>query len=302
MANISNKNIDEIPFEKVSSGRLVPWIVASMVYLIILALGTSAYIGAFITKFQEGLTRGFTVELMNPQQGLGQQRTPKSVTLERQRHALEVLSQYPGIKVAEPVGASYLEGLVPPWEIASKDPLFSKPTMINVEPHAGAHVDLKALQKYLHTHLPGAVVFESHPWREQLMKMAWTTLTITLSFAGLICIVAMATLAFVTHSGLLIHERIIHILRLIGATNRYISKRFEAYALSVAMRGSLWGSFFAAITFWLVLGPPHLTHLDNTIGAWGVLLLSPILMGLLTLVCARASVSWALAKEPTRCL
>lgn len=302
MASFSNKNVDEIPFEKVGSGRIVPWIVAAMVYLIILALGASAYIGAFITRFQEGLTRGFTVELMTPQQGLGQQHTSKAVVLERQRHALEVLSQYPGIKSVEPVGASYLEGLASPWAMSKKDPLFAKPTMINVEPKLGAHVDLKALQKYLHANLPGAVVYAAHPWREQLMNMAWTALFITLSFAGLICIVAMGTLAFVTHSGLLIHERIIHILRLIGATNRYISKRFESYALSVAMRGSFWGGLFAALTFWVILGPPQLNQSDNSIGAWGVLLLSPVLMGLMTYICARASVSLALSKEPARCL
>ena len=290
------KTVQEIPFEQVSSSKVVPWIVGAMVYLIILTLGACAYIGSFITHFQKGLSSGFTVELTSLGQGFDQLKAGHAPMLERQRKALEVLNHYPGVKSAEPVGATYLEGLLSGWDERVKDPLFVKPTMINVEPMMGKKIDLKILQKYLHQSAPGSVVYASHPWKEHLMRTAWIALFMSAAFAGLICIIAMATIAFVTHSGLLIHERIIHILRLIGATNRYISKRFETYALSLAFRGSLWGGLLAGTTFWFVFGSPLHQPLSQTIGVWGVLIASPFLMALLTVGCARLSVSWALAK------
>lgn len=288
--------MDEIPFEHVSSSKVVPWIVAAMIYLIILTLGSCAYIASFIAHFQKGLSSGFTVELSSLGQGFDHLRSGHAPMLERQRKALEVLNQYPNVKSAEPVGATYLEGLLSGWDARVKDPLFVKPSLINVEPILDKQIDLKILQKYLHKNAPGAVVYASHPWKEHLMRTAWMALYISAAFASLICLVAMATIAFVTHSGLLIHERIIHILRLIGATNRYISKRFEIYALSLAFRGSLWGGLLAGTTFWFVLGFPVGQPLSQTMGLWGVLIASPFLMALLTLGCARLCVSWALAK------
>lgn len=290
------KHIEEVPFGKVSSTKIVPWIVAAMVYLIILALGASAYLGVFIDRFQKGLDQGLTVEILAGDPGLGQRDAAQKTMTERQKKVLEALPRFPGVKAAEPLGATYLESLVSPWAERMRDPLFVKPQMIHVAAVPGKKIDTKALQKYLHQAASGVVVYETHPWKEKLLQMAWSLFFMTMAFGGLICVAAMGTIAFVTHSGLVIHERIIHILRLIGATNRYISKRFEVYALSLSLWGSLWGTLLAALTFWAVLGPPTGAHLGDTLNVWGVLLLSPLVMSLLTLACARVSVSWTLSK------
>ncbi|MCE2951713.1 MAG: cell division protein FtsX [Alphaproteobacteria bacterium] len=290
------KRIEEVPFGQVSSTKIVPWIVAAMVYLIILALGASAYLGVFIDRFQKGLDGGLTVEVLAGDPGLGQREIAQKTIMDRHKKILEALPRFPGVMSAQMLGTTYLESLVSPWTERMRDPLFVKPQMIHVTVTPGKKIDTKALQKYLHQVASGVVVYEVHPWKEKLLTMAWNLFFMTMAFGGLICVAAMGTIAFVTHSGLVIHERIIHILRLIGATNRYISKHFEVYALSLSLRGSLWGTLPAALTFWAVLGPPTDAHLGDTLNVWGVLLLSPLVMSMLTLVCARVSVTWTLSK------
>jgi cell division transport system permease protein len=63
---------------------------------------------------------------------------------------------------------------------------------------------------------------------------------------------AVGTVVFATRTGLMVHLRIIEVLHLMGATDRYIARQFAIQALRLGLRGGLIGIVPALIALLLV--------------------------------------------------
>ena len=126
---------------------------------------------------------------------------------------------------------------------------------------------------------------------------------ISLIIAGSIGFVSVITIAFITHSGLIIHEKVIEILRLIGAEDRFIAKQFQTYSLKMAMKGGIIGAFLSIITYLtmkyklqtLILDFFHPHQYETEL--WFVILFTPLFMMAIVMLSARMTVIFSMREE-----
>lgn len=285
--------VQEIPFKSLVQNRLVPWIVALMCYLAVLALGLSTYLNDAINRFHHTLEKATTVELSLKHQGFKTLRAQQN-RRERQEKLLHVLEQYSRTGRVELLGTSPLEAFAMPWKAERRDPLFEPPLLVDVFPKPGQHIDPKALTSYVSHFFPGAQVYKLHPWKQHLKDLAWRLLLTALATAGLVSFVALSIIFFTTYTSLHLHQRTIGILRLIGASNRFIVKRFQTYATFLAFKGGFLGAILAFLTFVLLLG---WGFMQENLALVVTLFAAPCVLTLLTLMIIKASFALILVNE-----
>jgi cell division transport system permease protein len=115
---------------------------------------------------------------------------------------------------------------------------------------------------------------------------------------------AIATVIFITRTGLSLHQEVISLLHVIGAQDSYIAKQFQEQALGLGLKGGIIGFVLAALTIgaltWLGgrLGSQLLPPLTLGLAQWAVLAVLPLAVALVGMATARVTVMRTLARLP----
>ena len=149
---------------------------------------------------------------------------------------------------------------------------------------------------------PGAVTENHARWGGRLIGLARSIWLVALLVVALIGLATVITVIFATRTGLRIHRRVIALLHLIGAHDRYIARQFERQALWLSLQGAIVGIAFAIGT---VFGVAHLAgrvELEPATGAiftpvqWGIFACVPVVAAAVALFTARITVLRALRR------
>ena len=284
----------DIPFEQDPAGRLLPWIVAIMIYLSGVAIAGAIALNGAVSTWSSGPSGTLTIQI-----------PAGSAFPKAQQHAdavLALLRQTPGVGQARRLPRAEVLRLVRPWlgdEGKSDDadtgglPL---PILIDVRAAAGADIDSAALAARVAKAAPGAVT-ESHArWAGQLIGLARSIWLVALIVVALIGLATVITVVFATRTGLRIHRRVIGLLHLIGAHDRYIARQFERQALWLSLQGAVVGIALAVGT---VFGVAHLAGEAElqpanpaifTLAQWAIFACVPLVAALVALLTARITV------------
>lgn len=237
----------DLPFNQDDSPKLIPWIIGLMIYLAVLSLVGSMTLSRMIEKWDQGFRHGFSVEL-SPPEGI----SPEAMNfeLQRQKKVLNILSSLPGIRRTQVIAKTSLGSTVDSWLGSEEENIgLPLPTIIDVEVAPGVTFDTANLQDALEKAVPGTTVINDREWRAGLKKIASIFLTISIIVASLIGCATVAISCFTTHTGLIIYQRIIEILHLVGARNAYIAKQFQSHTLRLGLKAGGIGFAFSVITF-----------------------------------------------------
>ena len=279
----------DIPFEQDPAGRLLPWIVAIMIYLSGVAIAGAIALNGLVSTWSSGLSGALTIQIPA---GAGspraQQQADAVLTLVRKTRGVERARRLPRQEVLR---------LVRPWlgdDVGAGDlPL---PILIDVRAAAGAAIDTAALAAKVAAAAPGAVTENHARWAGRLIGLARSIWLVALLVVALIGLATVITVVFATRTGLRIHRRVIGLLHLIGAHDRYIARQFERQALWLSLQGAIVGIAFAIGT---VFGVAHLAgkvELEPAAGAvftpvqWSIFACVPVVAALVALVTARITV------------
>ena len=304
----------DIAFDQDGSGRLLPAIIALMVYLATLALAGSLALNSAVLRWTEGLSDSLTVQIAEPLSEptpgaaatpgfeAAQQRVSMDQAVER---ALEILRRTPGIASAEAIGDDQIATLLEPWlgrSVIGAD--LPMPRLIEAMVGDKSALDLAALRTNLADEVPGAVVDDHSLWRQQLVDFARAVEGVSFFIVLLIGGAASAVVVYATRSGLLVHQETIEVLHLIGAQDSYVAGQFQSRAVGIALKGGLIGLALALVTLmglsWMVrdMDQSLLPHLSLTLPDWLVIAALPLLACLISLLTARMTVLSVLARYP----
>ena len=285
----------DIPFEQDPAGRLLPWIVAIMIYLSGVAIAGAIALNGLISTWSSGLSGVLTIQIPAGADAAKARQQADAV--------LALVRKMPGVQQARRLPQQEVLRLVRPWlgddTEAADLPL---PILIDVRAAPGAVVDTAALSAKVTAAAPGAVT-ESHAhWAGRLIGLARSIWLVALLVVALIGLTTALTVVFATRTGLRIHRRVIGLLHLIGAHDRYIARQFERQALWLSLQGAIVGIVFAIGT---VFGIAHLAgkiELQPATGAiftplqWGIFACVPVAAALVALLTARITVLRALRR------
>lgn len=240
----------DLPLERDSVGRFLPWLIAFMVYLAVLALAGVMVLNATASRWNTGISGTLTIQIA-PLETRGQDQ---SQILEKEdlriQDTLRVLRSTPGISRADIIAGSEIMALLEPWlGSLGKAEELPLPHLIDVELGDSANLDVAALSKRLEEVVSGISIDDHRIWLDRLIRLIQTVEVLAIGVLVLIGLATIGTVIFTTRTGLAIHQEAIEVLHHIGARDSYIAGQFANRALVLGLRGGCIG---------LLLGIPSL--------------------------------------------
>lgn len=285
-----------LPLQKDPANRFLPWIVALMVYLAVLALAGVLVLDTAVQRWRSGRSDTLTVQVPPGDE---------SVTDARVAASLMVLRDTPGIATARALDRDEIAALLEPWlgkgNVLADLPL---PRLIDVAIAPGAEIDLGALEARVQAVAPGAELDDHKLWLDRLAATARSlqvaALAVVLSIIAAACIIVV----FTTRTSLTVHNDTIEVLHLIGARDAFVARVFASQALLLGLRGGLLGFVPAVITLTLIrhfageIDAPLLPRFALSALEVGALAALPLITALIAMLTARITVLRTLARMP----
>ena len=194
--------------------------------------------------------------------------------------------------------------LLEPWlGEAAAAPELPVPDLVAVTLRSAA-ATLDDLPERLAAVVPGAAIDDHQRWLARLFALAGSIEALALLVVALVGIAAVATVIFVTRTGLAIHRQVIELLHVMGARDLYVAEQFQAHALRLGLAGGIGGAVAAALTVlgigWLLRGEQSVVLPGIAFGwaQWSMLAILPLVTGLVAMLTARWTVLRTLAKLP----
>lgn len=297
----------DLPLEQDAAKRFLPWLIVLIVYLAALALAGLMVLSTAASGWGRGLTDTLTVQIppaasMASKDGVSDANSAPEARVDR---ALEVLRATPGVAQAKALSREELLALLEPWLGSGQfTEELSLPALIDVKLKAHSGVSLEGLAATLDAAVPGATIDDHKRWFGRLILLVRSVELIAGGIVLLVSLAAIATVIFVTRTGLAIHHDVIELLHVMGAHDAYIARQFQFQALDMGVRGGAIGFALAASTL-LALGylsarieAMLLPSLELNASQWLALSALPVVVALISMITARVTVLRALAKLP----
>ncbi len=232
----------DLPLDKDAHSRFLPWLIAFMVFLAVLAIGGILVLNATAARWDQGIGGTLTVQVAATEDPARDQNNLQEV--------LNVIAATSGIERYLVIEEDRMLSLLEPWlgPDAKADDL-PLPKLIDVGLADEATFDLKAFTRQLQLRVPEATVDDHRIWLQRLVNLIRTVELIAISVLVFIALATMGTVIFTTRTGLAVHREAIEVLHLIGAQDSYIAGQFAGRAMILGLKGGVIG---------LILGIPAL--------------------------------------------
>ncbi len=299
----------DLPLEQDAAKRFLPWLIALIVYLAALALAGLMVLSTAASGWDRGLTGTLTVQIppaATKDDDADSNSGPKApVDKARVDKALEVLRATPGVAQAKALSREEMVALLEPWlgsgQFAEE---LSLPALIDVKLKAQSGINLEGLAATLDAAVPGASIDDHKRWFDRLILLVRSIELVAGGIVLLVSLAAIATVIFVTRTGLAIHHDVIELLHVMGAHDAYVARQFQFQALDMGARGGAIG-FALAVSTLLALGylsarieAMLLPSLELSASQWLALAALPFVVALISMITARVTVLRTIAKLP----
>ncbi len=283
----------ELPLGRDTTSRVLPWIIALMVYLAAIALIGTIVLHGLAGRWQAGLSGSLTVQIPPPEDPAGGAGSGNDVLA----RALEVLRATAGVQAASALDSAAINDLLAPWLGAESRAIeLPLPDLIDVTVAPGSPPDLADLRRRLQAVAPGAIVEDHAHWRRQVVALARSIEIAAVVVVGLIGLAAVLVVIFATQAGLAAHREIIEVMHLVGARDDFIARQFQAHMVERGLVGGVGGVALAVITIvvlgWAAQGVDAalLPNFSVDFGTLAVFILLPIAAALIAMLTARQTV------------
>ncbi|MEO1491699.1 MAG: FtsX-like permease family protein [Pseudomonadota bacterium] len=275
------------------SAPLTAMIAAAMGFLAVLTLVAAMAADRLATEWRADLAGVATVRVSAPPDEMD----------DKVRTVLEVLRTTPGIAEIRVLSQGDQAELLAPWlgTDAGIDDL-PLPQLIDVSLD-GAGPDAKSLRDRLALTLEGVTYDDHAAWRAPLAATANALERLAIGATVLVLFAAGAMVVLASRATLAANRRVIEVVRLIGAEDRYIASAFVRRLTLRAFIGATLGTLAACLALWLLpvieadaafgvaLSPDQTGWLRVIIGV-------PIASGLVAWISARVATRSVLARLP----
>jgi cell division transport system permease protein len=280
-----------------SEGRMVgpmPWVIAIMMFLTILAAAAGLAIGTASRTLSKDLDSRVTIQLVQPNSAL---RDMQAVQI------LAALRRLSLVKSAQLVSQEELTELLTPW--LGKDGLEADlplPMLIDVELKRTSDADISALREIVAGIATTARIDRQAQWLEPIARLLSSLIWLSVTLVLLMAVATSAAVVLAARGALNTHRATIDVLHLLGATDSQIAGLFQRRIALDALFGGFVGFLLALIILLLVgqrlrdIGSELLGSAGIGWGSWMILFMLPLAGAALSTLSARITVLRALRK------
>lgn len=270
----------------------MPWVIAIMMFLTILAAAAGMALAGSARSIGEGLDARLTVQLPEPNLGLRDAQVSQ-ILIGLRRLAV--------VKTAEAVPQAQLASLLEPWlgreGIDGDLPL---PALIDVELKRTASADIAVVRELVAMIAPAARVDQQAQWLQPLANLLKSLMWLAAALVALMTAATSAAVVLAARAALNTHRATIDVLHLLGSTDNQIASIFQRRIALDALFGGFVGLLLALIVIVLIgdrmraLGSELLGSAGLGWGSWLLLITLPLIGAGLSTLSARITVLRAL--------
>ncbi len=232
----------DIPLDVDGSTKILPWIIAFMVYIASLAMSGAMILSDVAQVWSQGLTGNLTIQLP-----VTEKQTEISIN-NRVNKVIKAVENMQGIKTIKLISQDEVKKLLEPWLGQNIDPSnLPIPRLVTIAMEDNI-VDLNELRRRLIAVIPDIVIDDHQLWREHMVSLMQALQLVAMAIVFIVAMAAVIIVIFATKGGLATHRGVIELLHLIGAQDDYIANQFQRHSSYNAFRGAIFGIFFAMIT------------------------------------------------------
>jgi cell division transport system permease protein len=285
----------DLPLDKDALSRFLPWLIAFMVFLAVLAMAGMLALNTVSQRWDRGISGTLTVQIAPVDD--------PAKDAERLQTVLAILASTPEIARYESLGDDRLMQLLEPWlgaAAGARDlPL---PRLVDVELKPKASLDVQALSRRLAGRVPGASIDDHRVWLERLVRLIQTVQGLATLVLMFIALATVGTVIFTTRTGLAVHREAIEVLHLIGAQDSYVARQFAGRALALGLKGGVIGLALAIPTLMAIgyfaqqLDSSLIPNVRLGTVHWAIVGSLPLVVALIAMVTARLTVLKALSR------
>lgn len=270
----------------------MPWVIAIMMFLTILAAAAGLSLGAAARGISDDLSGRLTIQILEPNTDRRAAQI-KSVNDE--------LGRLSAVQSRRLVPAKEVADLLDPWLGAEGlDPDLPVPALIDVTLKRGDASDVASVRKSVQAVAPSARVDEHAQWLAPLARLLNALKWLSAALVILMALATTAAVVLAARAALNTHQATIEVMHLLGASDTQIATLFQRRIALDALFGGLIGLGAALLTMALVgnrlsaIGSDLLGSVDLGWASWLLILLLPLLGALLSTFSARFTVLKAL--------
>jgi cell division transport system permease protein len=240
----------DLPLDRDAHSRFLPWLIAFMVFLAVLALTGMLILKDVALKWDSGVSGTLSVQIPPTADPVNDEQRLSVI--------LTILASEPTIGRYEVITDERMKGLLKPW-LGNIDDMteLPLPQLIDVELKPGQHLDIRGLGKRLVQVVPGVSIDDHQVWLQRLVNLIRTVQGVATLILLFIAFATIGTVIFTTRTGLAIHREAIEVLHLIGAQDNYIAGQFSRRALMLGLKGGIIGLLLGVPT---ILGVGYLAR------------------------------------------
>jgi cell division transport system permease protein len=295
MASLRPRNADDLGLRRALSDRLLPLLVAAMVFLATLALAGEMAARGLAAHWQGGAVSLVTVQVIEPD-------APSPSGKPRADAVAAVLASLPGIK-SHRLSAGDFASILRPWlGDGASGAALPLPAVFELDLSGGGVPE--ELGQRLAQAAPGTLVEQNSVWLDRLARLAGSLQACAALALLVVALTAASVIAIATRAGLAARRDSIEIVHSLGATDAVIAQSFAGRVTLLAFSGAVLGLLPAVP---LLLGLASLTApfqpgVIQDAAPYAVLkLLPPLLWALLpALPVGAAIIGWLTAQLTVR--
>jgi cell division transport system permease protein len=272
----------------------MPWVIAIMMFLTILAAAAGLSLGSAARGLGEDLAGRLTVQIM---EGNVDRRTAQIGTVRDELARLSI------VETAKLVPAQEIAKLLDPWlGQEGIDPDLPIPALIDVTLKRGDATAVEQVRKSVQAVVPSARIDEHAQWLAPLARLLDSLKWLSAALVLLMAAATTASVVLAARAALNNHQATIEVMHLLGASDSQIAILFQRRIALDALFGGFIGLGAALLAMALVgnrlsaIGSDLLGSVQLGWFSWAIILLLPLFGAILSTFSARFTVVKALRR------
>jgi cell division transport system permease protein len=229
-----------IPRDSVA-GRALVVVIAIMTFLACLTAGSALLVADAARGWRSDVLREATIQV-KPRPG----DDIESLVAK----AVSIASQAKGVESAHAYSKAESERLLEPWLGNGLDlSQLPIPRLIVVRLSAQRPEDLASLRSALASAVPQASLDDHRVWAARIGTMADAVVILAAALFALMILAMGTAIGFATRGAMAGNREIVEVLHLVGASDKFIAREFQAHFRRLGLRGSMIGGLAATAFF-----------------------------------------------------
>ncbi|MCR5507024.1 MAG: hypothetical protein K6F04_04215 [bacterium] len=280
----------DIAFKTDLNKGFLPFITAFMVFVASITFATALIGNSLATDWNKHMNNNLTIQVLPDMKA----KNPSQEIEARINNISKILKQTPGVKSYYAMTKDETVNLLKPWLGGKID--ITLPRIISVQTSDVIPLNTKTLTNEIRSY-SSLIKLETY---ENWMYDFKNTISAVQTLLGLIIVLILATTAitisYATKSGLNINRKVINIMHMVGATNKYISTQFSRQMMILAISGGFVGYIISCLVIFIIktiseeISDGIIANFEFSSYVYLEMLLIPIIAGIIAKVSAMLTI------------